>query len=597
MATMLIKNQFRNVIAEGIYNEILSKTGRYYYFLGKALDWNVDDTPPDVVDDYATELEARNNIIFTKQVTSSDVSFVIPRYDWESGVIFDMYDDSINVDNPAYSGASKLENAKYYALTTQYNVYKCIDNNLNAPSTTMPTDTSDSVITYADGYKWKYMYTIPASLRNKFLTATDMPVMTALTTQFYSSGEITTLTIDAAGSAYVDATTAIVVDGDGVGTGATPIATTSGSWSGGNATINTASAHGLTTGGTVVVAGVTPAGYNGTYTVTVTDADTFTYAVANPGGVITVQGTITRGAYIDPIVSGGQVTGYTIHDGGEGFTYANLTVTGVGTGALISANFTIGDITSPQSNVELFAVQGTIDACVVTDGGQNYNTVAVSIDGDGTGAEATATISAGVVTKITITTPGQDYTWATVSITGDGTGATARAIMSPIGGHGKNAIDEFSAKTLTLYSTISAEKNQGMTTNNDYRQTGIIKQIEEFGTGLRYTGLTGSTCFKVDATYTQAQFPDDTIVYNNDTNRQFIVVETTATSLLLLPIDGQDPEVGVTYRNDAMNTFVISSITEPQVEAFSGDLLFIDNREGFIPSSSQSVVIRSVLRF
>lgn len=75
------------------------------------------------------------------------------------------------------------------------------------------------------------------------------------------------------------------------------VATSSGSWSGGSATINTASAHGLTTGDSVVVAGVTPSGYNGTYTVTVSDTDTFTYTVADPGGVITVQGTTTKEVY------------------------------------------------------------------------------------------------------------------------------------------------------------------------------------------------------------------------------------------------------------------------------------------------------------
>lgn len=74
-------------------------------------------------------------------------------------------------------------------------------------------------------------------------------------------------------------------------------ATLSGSWAGGSATVNTATAHGLVSGESVVITGVTPAGYNGTYTVTVTDSDTFTYTVADPGGVITVQGTVAKAVY------------------------------------------------------------------------------------------------------------------------------------------------------------------------------------------------------------------------------------------------------------------------------------------------------------
>lgn len=74
-------------------------------------------------------------------------------------------------------------------------------------------------------------------------------------------------------------------------------ATTSGSWAAGSATINTTLPHGFITGDSVVIAGVTPAGYNGTFTVTYVDADTFTYTVADPTGVITVQGTATKEVY------------------------------------------------------------------------------------------------------------------------------------------------------------------------------------------------------------------------------------------------------------------------------------------------------------
>ena len=62
----------------------------------------------------------------------------------------------------------------------------------------------------------------------------------------------------------------------------------------GTATANTSSPHGLATGETVVISGASPAGYNGTYTVTVVDADTFRYSVsdilAGPA-----SGTITAG--------------------------------------------------------------------------------------------------------------------------------------------------------------------------------------------------------------------------------------------------------------------------------------------------------------
>lgn len=59
------------------------------------------------------------------------------------------------------------------------------------------------------------------------------------------------------------------------------------------ATVTMANPHGLLTGRRVVIAGFTPAGYNGTYTITVTGASTFTYVLAGALGVTTVTGTAT----------------------------------------------------------------------------------------------------------------------------------------------------------------------------------------------------------------------------------------------------------------------------------------------------------------
>lgn len=63
------------------------------------------------------------------------------------------------------------------------------------------------------------------------------------------------------------------------------VAVTAGSttWSGGTVTMTTATAHGFTTGDSVTVSGFTAGytGYNGTYTITVVDSTSFTYAQAD----------------------------------------------------------------------------------------------------------------------------------------------------------------------------------------------------------------------------------------------------------------------------------------------------------------------------
>ena len=111
------------------------------------------------------------------------------------------------------AGAHILEDSKFYVLTDDFNVYKCLNNNGNSVSTSKPSGTQTSPILMPDGYIWKYMYNIPIGLRNKFLTTEHMPVIAALTNQFYSNGQLDAITINTRGSNYVSAN--INVSGDG----------------------------------------------------------------------------------------------------------------------------------------------------------------------------------------------------------------------------------------------------------------------------------------------------------------------------------------------------------------------------------------------
>lgn len=84
--------------------------------------------------------------------------------------------------------------------------------------------------------------------------------------------------------------------------------------------------------------------------------------------------------------------------------------------------------TSGQGN-PAFDVNGEVDSITVTAGGSGYTSApTVVIEGDGTGAVATATLTAGAVTSITITNAGRGYSFAFIKLTGGGgTGATATA--------------------------------------------------------------------------------------------------------------------------------------------------------------------------
>ena len=98
-------------------------------------------------------------------------------------------------------------------VNSQYQVYKCIFNGTSPsdpngkPSTVEPTGTSTSIITTTDGYRWKYMYTIPVGSVLKFFSNEYMPVLSDIAVQAESAtGEIDTVVIASAGAGYNNGT-------------------------------------------------------------------------------------------------------------------------------------------------------------------------------------------------------------------------------------------------------------------------------------------------------------------------------------------------------------------------------------------------------
>ncbi len=39
----IIKQPLYQAVAEGVYNEVLSRIGRYHFFLGKTIEWDSSD--------------------------------------------------------------------------------------------------------------------------------------------------------------------------------------------------------------------------------------------------------------------------------------------------------------------------------------------------------------------------------------------------------------------------------------------------------------------------------------------------------------------------------------------------------------------------
>src|SRR5574343_1264845 len=88
-------------IAKSLIDELQFRRANYYYFIGGVSKWNSTDTLPVVAipDTTAQNRSIRSEMVYLKKISPNEVSLVVPRHDWESGEIYDQWDDLINMED------------------------------------------------------------------------------------------------------------------------------------------------------------------------------------------------------------------------------------------------------------------------------------------------------------------------------------------------------------------------------------------------------------------------------------------------------------------------------------------------------------------
>ena len=218
----IITEKFRQHNAGNFYESFSEASANVYYLMiGKATPFTsattggTDNSPPTPADDVSTEFYTWDSTIALKNISSTDISYALPRRDWANSTTYDMYDNNVSSSNSATSGATTLYQSTFFFRTADNRVYKVLDNNGGtAYSGAEPTSESTSPFALG-GYVLKYMYTITASEQTKYLTADFMPVSTDSTVSAAATdGKIESLQITA-GSGYTDGTYYAAVYGDG----------------------------------------------------------------------------------------------------------------------------------------------------------------------------------------------------------------------------------------------------------------------------------------------------------------------------------------------------------------------------------------------
>ena len=218
----IITEHFRQHNAEQFHESFSEAAATtYYLFIGKSSPFTTttsggdDSSPPVPVDDVTTEHYKWDSMLAAKLISSSDVSFALPRRNWANSTTYDMYEHDISSSNTTTSSATNLYASTFYFMTSAYRVYKVLDNNGGvAYSGSEPTSETSTPFELG-GYRLQYMYKITTSEVTKFLTSDFMPVSTDTSV----SGDAVDGALDVvrtvAGSGYTNGTYYSPVDGDG----------------------------------------------------------------------------------------------------------------------------------------------------------------------------------------------------------------------------------------------------------------------------------------------------------------------------------------------------------------------------------------------
>lgn len=536
----------------------------YYNFaLARTTAWTDEQSPETAYDSQKYINQFRNNILFTQKVNPSDVCNLIRRVDWESGEIYDAYDDDYSTNNPAPSeGATTLADANFYVYTSTNRVYKCIDNRVNGivvESTDEPDLTSTDIFETDDGYRWKFMYQVSEADQNKFLDAEYIPVR-KLTTDSPSYGtlvgEVKSVTVTNGGSEYTSAPT-VYIHGDGTGAAAT-------------ATIN------------------------------------------ESGEVTSVDIDVVNGETFEGL-------GYT-------FAFVEFTGGGgSGAEAIVTLGDADPENTVLQKAVENAAIEGTIERIIIEDGGRDYiaGDTFVKITGDSVlstdQAAASVTIAAGSITGIAVTDVGANYSYADITFV-DSNGdeihtaeddlskkATARAIISPIHGHGSNPVRELFSTTVGIVSSLSDNTNRDLMIDNDFRQIGLMKNIYNYDEDNIWREATATSCFVVNVNSSANYAIDDIIVTDEgdaDEGRFRVIqivesTETEGTFLIYLQSIIPNIKNASVLKNVTQDipSLTINSVIDPEISTAYGEVVYIENRTSIARSTDQVETIKAIVQF
>ena len=293
-------------------------------------------------------------------------------------------------------------------------------------------------------------------------------------------------------------------------------------------------------------------------------------------------------------------------------------------------------------------------------GTANRTYTRVPIRGNGSGAEATVVINNDqTVDSVTVSSQGSGYTYGSLDLDAGGipsgtTIPTFNVIISPEGGHGKDIYRELGAYNVLIYSRLENDnENPDFVTGNEFARIGIVQNPKSTPTSLlvadkasalgalKITGVGySSAVFTLDGEVTQTVAAGSTAVgrvvsydqttgvlkyWQDRTLAGFNTVGTAQTdptygyelvdftsnptspgtldinhaSVANLSIESSFSGISTVINNRTyyLGQSFTNGISSPEVEKYTGNIIYVDNRPSITRSSNQKEDIKVILQF
>ena len=267
------------------------------------------------------------------------------------------------------------------------------------------------------------------------------------------------------------------------------------------------------------------------------------------------------------------------------------------------------------------AVNGRIDIVEIIDGGSGYfngssvnNYAILTVTGDGSGANVTADIVSGEIVKINFIDGGSNYTTANIAIDDplntSGNAANLRVVISPQFGHGFDPIRELGASDQMISVDFVGDVDGYMPTQSDgtdkFREVALVKDPKYAANNIYATGAIYPMYTKIytsnppvdfehnaliyaGSSYAAATFSAYVVHFDNDTNVLYVNrITGNVDSILSSTIYEKDnPSASAT----------VFSIEKPDINIFTGEFIYVQNRAPVIRSLEQTETLKLVVEF